>query len=324
MKPPKSRTGEGAGDIDREHIAAAYQRTSSHIRRTPIIAIEPADLGISGVAAPVTLKLEYLQHAGSFKARGAFTAMLSGAIGAIGVAAASGGNHGVAVAFAARRLGHKATIFVPEISSPAKIRRIRDLGADLVVGGSRYADALAACESFTANSGATGIHAYDAPETLLGQGGVGFELEMQAPGIDTLLVAVGGGGLIGGIAAWYEHRIRIVAVEPETSNALSAAFAAGGPVDVEVSGIAADSLGARRIGTLMWPLAERFVHDAVVVSDAAITAAQRQLWERVRVVAEPGGATALAALTAGVYRPARDERVAVLVCGANTDAVRFD
>ena len=313
-----------ADGVDRDAIAAAYHRTSPYIRRTPTIAVDAADLGLVGAEAPVTLKLECLQHAGSFKARGAFTSMLLRDVGANGVAAASGGNHGVAVALAAQRLGHKATIFVPEISSPEKTRRIRDLGADLVVGGKLYADALAACEAFIAKSGGMGIHAYDAPETLIGQGSVALELEAQAPAIDTLLVAVGGGGLIGGIAAWYEHRIRIVAVEPATSNALNAAFTAGHPVDVDVSGIAADSLGARRVGALMWPIAETYVHDAIVVSDAAIGAAQRLLWDKVRVVAEPGGATALAALTAGIYKPAKGERVGVIVCGANTDAVRFD
>lgn len=309
--------------ISRDTIAIAYQKSTPHVRRTPVIQIEPADFGISGVDAPLSLKLECLQHAGSFKARGAFSNMMLREIGTAGVAAASGGNHGVAVAFAAARLGKHATIFVPEISSPEKIRRIRELGADLIVGGAQYADALAACESFTAKTGAVPIHAYDALETLIGQAGVAVELEAQAPGIDTLLVAVGGGGLIGGIAAWYEHRIRIIAVEPKTSCALHAAFAAGHPVDVAVSGLAADSLGARRVGELMWPLAESYVHDAVVVSDEAIRSAQAALWANVRVVAEPGGATALAALLTGAYVPAKGERVGVLVCGANTDAVNF-
>ena len=308
----------------REDIASAYQRASAYIRRTPVIAINPADLGISDLDHPITLKLEYLQQSGSFKARGAFANMLMREIGTKGVAAASGGNHGVSVALAARELGHKATIFVPEISSPEKIRRIRELGADLNVSGATYANAFAESQKFISETGATGVHAYDSRETLIGQGGVGLELEAQAPGIDTLLIAVGGGGLIGGIAAWYERRIRIIGVEPVTSCALHSAIKARRPVDVEVSGIAADSLGARRVGALMWPIAENYVHDSVLVSDEQIRDAQRRLWTNLRVVAEPGGATALAALISGAYKPALNERVGVLVCGANTDAVRFE
>jgi threonine dehydratase len=308
-------------DISRDAIAATYNRIRSHVRKTPVIECAGADFGID--AGQVTFKLEHLQHAGSFKTRGAFANLVLRDVPKAGVTAASGGNHGAAVAYAASKLGRKATIFVPKISSPAKIQRIRDFGADLVVEGERYADALAACEAHTKKTGALGIHAYDQPETLLGQGTVGLELEAQAPNIDTLLVAVGGGGLIGGIAAWYEGRIRIVGVEPATSNALFAALAAQMPVDVEVSGLAADSLGARRVGSLMFPIARAYVDQVVLVGDDAIAEAQRLLWRTIRQVLEPGGAAAFGALLCGAYRPAKGERVGVLLCGANTTAVDF-
>ena len=308
-------------EISRDTIAATYNRLRPHVRRTPVIESSGADFGID--AGQITFKLEHLQYAGSFKSRGAFANMLMRDVPKSGVAAASGGNHGAAVAYAASKLARKATIFVPEISSPAKIQRIRDFGADLVVKGAGYADALAGCEAFIRKSSALGIHAYDQVETLLGQGTVGLELEAQAPGIDTLLVAVGGGGLIGGIAAWYESRIRIIGVEPVTSKALFAAFAGQTPVDVEVSGIAADSLGARRVGNLMFPIARNFVEQVVLVSDEAIREAQAQLWQSLRIVVEPGGAASFAALLAGAYKPAKGERVGVLLCGANTTAVDF-
>ena len=308
-------------DISRDAIAAAYNRIRSHVRKTPVIECAGADFGID--AGQLTFKLEHLQHAGSFKTRGAFANLVLRDVPKAGVTAASGGNHGAAVAYAASKLGRKATIFVPKISSPAKIQRIRDFGADLVVEGERYADALAACEAHMKKTGALGIHAYDQPETLLGQGTVGLELEAQAPNIDTLLVAVGGGGLIGGIAAWYEGRIRIVGIEPATSNALFAALAAQMPVDVEVSGIAADSLGARRVGSLMFPIARAYVDQVVLVGDDAIAEAQRLLWRTIRQVLEPGGAAAFGALLCGAYRPAKGERVGVLLCGANTTAVDF-
>ncbi len=308
-------------EISRDAIAATYNRLRQHVRKTPIIESPAGDFGID--AGMLTFKLEHLQHAGSFKSRGAFANLLMRDVPKAGVTAASGGNHGAAVAYAASKLGRKATIFVPEISSPAKIQRIRDFGADLVVGGAAYADALAACEAHGKKTGALGVHAYDQAETLLGQGTVGLELEAQAPGIDTLLVAVGGGGLIGGIAAWYESRVRIVGVEPATSNALFQAFAAQTPVDVDVSGLAADSLGARRVGSLMFPIARSFVEQVVLVSDAAIQEAQLRLWQSLRLVLEPGGAASFAALLSGAYKPAKGERVGVLLCGANTTAVDF-
>jgi threonine dehydratase len=308
--------------IDRERIAATERLIRPYIRHTPVIRIAAADLGLDG--QPLALKLEFLQHTGSFKPRGAFANLLTRPAPPAGVAAASGGNHGVAVAYAAQRLGLRARIFVPRVASPSKLERIRGYGADLVVGGDVYADALSASEEFVEQSGALAVHAYDQPETMLGQGTVGLEIEADLPEIDTLLVAVGGGGLIGGIAAWYGGRIRIVAVEPETAPTLHAALAAGRPVDAPAGGIAADSLAPRRVGSLMFPIARQFVERVVLVPDAAIRDAQRLLWAALRIVAEPGGAAALAALTAGGYRPAPGERVAVLLCGANTSAVDFD
>jgi threonine dehydratase len=303
-------------------IAAAARLIAPHVRRTPIIDIDAAELGLA--PGPLTLKLELLQHSGSFKARGAFTNLLTRAVPPAGVAAASGGNHGAAVAYAAGRLGHRARIFVPSIASPAKIDRIRGYGAELVVGGERYADALVACETYLASSGALSIHAYDARETLVGQGTLGLELEQQAPGIETLLVAVGGGGLIGGIAAWYQGRIKLVGVEPDGAPTLHMALAAGEPVDAPMGSIAADSLAPRRVGSLMLPLAKAFVDHVALVGDDAIREAQRLLWDRLRIVAEPGGAAALAALVSGAYRPKAGERVGVVVCGGNTTAVDFN
>ncbi|WP_369719435.1 MULTISPECIES: threonine/serine dehydratase [unclassified Bradyrhizobium] len=309
-------------DINRERIAATEAVIRPHIRRTPLIQADLADLGLP--AAPVIFKLEMLQHSGSFKARGAFANLLLRQVPKTGVVAASGGNHGAAVAYAAQRLGIPASIFVPEITSPAKAERIKSYGAQLVIAGARYADALAASEAHVARTGALAVHAYDQPETLLGQGSVGMELEQDAPDVDTVLVAVGGGGLIGGIAAWYQGRTRIVAVEPEQSPTLHAAFAAGAPVDAPAGGLAADSLAPRRVGELMFPIARAHVEKVVLVADDAIRQAQAALWSSLRVVAEPGGAAAFAALLSGRYRPSPGERIAVLVCGANTTAVNFD
>jgi len=308
--------------ITRDDIASAYALIRPHIRRTPVIEANGADFGLDPLA--LTFKLELLQHAGVFKTRGAFANLLMRQVPAAGVAAASGGNHGVAVAYAAMKLGVPAKIFVPTISSPAKIRRIEDYGADLAVGGERYADALAASEAWIARSGALAVHAFDQTETLLGQGTLGLELEEQAPDLDTLLVAVGGGGLIGGIAAWYGGRIKVVGVEPEASPTLHRALAAGEPVDAEAGGIAADSLAPRRVGALMFPIAQRHVERVVLVTDEAIRQAQRALWSTLRIVAEPGGAATFAAVVSGRYRPQPDERVGVLVSGGNTVAVDFD
>jgi threonine dehydratase len=310
--------------VGRTLIEAVEQTIRPHVRWTPTIAVESGDFGL-GVGV-LRLKLELLQHAGSFKARGAFTNLLRRETPAVGVVAASGGNHGAAVAFAAHRLGVPAAIFVPAITSPAKIERIKSYGAMLVVGGERYADALAASEAHAAATGALPIHAYDQVETLLGQGTVGLEMEADAPDLDTLLVAVGGGGLIGGIASWYAgRRTRVVAVESDGAPTLRDAFAAGRPVDAPAGGIAADSLAPRRIGELAYAIAREHVSPEVaLVTDDEIRAAQAALWSALRVVTEPGGAAAFAALLSGRYRPQRDEKVGVLVCGANTTAVRFD
>jgi threonine dehydratase len=286
-----------------------------------VVEVEGADFGMDGVR--LTLKLELLQHTGSFKTRGAFANMLAREIPAAGVVAASGGNHGVAVAYAAGKLGKPVRIFVPVVASPAKMDRIRGYGAELVVTGERYADALAASEEWAAQSGALPVHAYDQVETLLGQGSVGLEFEEQAPGLDSLLVAVGGGGLIGGIAAWYAGRTALIGVEPEAAPTLARALAAGRPVDSPAGGIAADSLAPRRVGELMFPLAQQYVRSVALVPDSAIQEAQRALWRVLRIATEPGGAAAMAALLSGRYRPKRGERVGVLVCGANTTAVNF-
>jgi threonine dehydratase len=307
--------------VDRASIAAVEPVIRPHVRRTPVVEVRGADFGID--VGTLTFKLELLQHSGSFKARGAFVNLLTRTVPAAGVVAASGGNHGAAVAYAAQQLGRRARIYVPTVSSPAKIERIRSYGAELVVVGERYADALAASEAWAAESGALQVHAFDQPGALLGQGTVGLELSEQAPALDTLLVAVGGGGLIGGIAAWYEGKVRLVGVEPEAAPTLTRARQAGRPVDAEAGGIAADSLAPRRVGELMFPIAQRYVERVLLVEDNAIRAAQRALWETLRLVTEPGGAAAFAALLGGAYRPGARERVGVLLCGGNTLAVDF-
>jgi threonine dehydratase len=307
--------------IDRATIETTHAVIRPHVRVTPILELTGADAGLA--AFPLTLKLELLQHSGSFKARGAFANLLLRAVPAAGVVAASGGNHGAAVAYAAMRLGVPARIFVPTVSSPAKIARIRGYGADLVVGGERYADALAASQAYVAESGALPVHAFDQAETLLGQGTLGLELAGQAPVLHTLLVAVGGGGLIGGIAAWYAGRVQVIGVEPEAAPTLFEALKAGAPVDAPAGGVAADSLAPRRVGELMFPIARAHVARVVLVSDDAIRAAQRQLWDSVRIVAEPGGSAAFAALLSGAYVPRPGERVGVVVSGGNTTAVDF-
>lgn len=298
--------------VDRARIVEIEKLIRPHVRRTPVIEAEG-----------LTLKLELLQHAGSFKARGAFANLLTREVPPVGVVAASGGNHGAAVAYAAQKLGKPARIYVPTVSSPAKIERIRSYGAELVVTGERYADALAASEKWAAETGALQVHAFDQEAALLGQGTVGLEFEAQAPELDTLLVAVGGGGLIGGIAAWYEDRIRLIGVEPRLAPTLTRALEAGRPVDAEAGGIAADSLAPKRVGELMFPLAQKYVERVLLVEDAAIQAAQRHLWEALRIAAEPGGAAAYAGLVSGQYKPKSGERVGVLVCGGNTSAVDF-
>jgi threonine dehydratase len=276
----------------------------------------------------LALKLELVQHAGSFKPRGVFANLVNRAVPPAGVVAASGGNHGVAVAYGTRQLGVPAKVFVPTVASPAKVEQIRRFGADLTVAGDRYADALALSEEWRQATGALAIHAYDHPDTIMGQGTVGFELEHQAPDLDTLLVAVGGGGLIAGIASWFAEQVRagvmrIIGVEPEAAPTLAYALKAGHPVDAPAGGIAADSLAPRRVGEHTFAIARESVHEVLLVPDAAIAAAQERLWADLRVAAEPGGAAAFAALLSGAYTPRPGERIGVVICGGNTAAVRF-
>jgi threonine dehydratase len=295
------------------------------VRLTPAMDVQGSTFGHD---TRVSLKLELLQHAGSFKPRGAFNTLLSwreqpGEWLERGVAAASGGNHGAAVAYAARQMGLRARIFVPEISSPSKIAAIRHFGAEVVVGGARYVDALAACEAWCAESGSRSIHAYDAIETIAGQGTLAREWQMQVPDLDTVLIAVGGGGLIAGAAAWLKGKVKVVGVEPEGSCALHASLAAGKPVDVEVNSVAADSLGARNTGQLVFDICADHVDHVVLATDAAIVEAQARAWQDFRLASEPGGATALAALLSGAYRPRPGERVGVLMCGGNVDLAKL-
>jgi len=306
----------------RPRIAATEQIIRPHVRCTPVVQLAGEEVGLPGRA--LTLKLELLQHAGAFKTRGAFSNLLQRPVPAAGVVAASGGNHGVAVAYAAGRLGVPAKIFIPRISSPAKIDRIREYGADLVVGGESYAEALAASEEWTRQNRALPIHAFDQEETIVGAGTVGLELEAQAPELDTVLVAVGGGGLLSGVASWYGKRARLVAVEPVDAPTLRCALEAGRPVDAPVGGIAADSLAPRRIGERNFPILRDTVAEVALVTDDEIRAAQRRLWDLLRVVAEPGGAAPFAALLAGKVQTRPGERVGVLLSGGNTTAVDFE
>jgi threonine dehydratase len=307
--------------ISREEIAETANLIRPMVRRTPVIEVDGGDFGLDSFA--LMLKLESLQHSGSFKARGASANLLMRDVPPAGVVAATGGNHGAAVAYAARRLRKPARIFAPTVASQSKLELIRSYGAELVIEGERYADALAASEKWAAASGALRIHAFDQPETLLGQGTVGLEFEEQDGKLDTLLVAVGGGGLIGGIATWYDGRIKIVGVEPELAPTLAHALKAGEPVDAPAGGIAADSLAPKRVGELTFPIAQKFVDRVVLVTDHAIEKAQQELWDKLRIVAEPGGAAAFAALLSGRYVAKRGERVGVVICGGNTTAVEF-
>jgi threonine dehydratase len=306
------------------NIRSAYARVRERIRRTPILE---TDSPVAG-APPLSLKLECLQATGSFKARGAFHNLLTRPAVAAGCATASGGNHGAAVAFAAQKLGMRARVFVPEIASPAKVAKIKAYGAEAMIGGASYAEAQARCDVYVAETGALLIHPYDAVETIAGQGTVALEWEedlerLGLKKLDTVLVAVGGGGLISGVAAWFQGGVKVVGVEPEGSRALHAALEANEPVDVSVKSLAADSLGAKRVGDLNFDIARTLVSQVVLVEDAAITEAQRRLWAEFSVIAEPGGAAAFAAIASGAYQPERNERVGVLVCGANADLTTF-
>ena len=307
--------------IDRTSIEATHARIRPYIRATPAVEVRATEFGLADF--PVTFKLEQLQHAGSFKTRGAFANLVGRAVPPAGVAAASGGNHGAAVAYAAMRLGIRAKIFVPTISSPAKVERIRSYGADLALVGDRYADALAASEAWIADTGAMPVHAFDQPETLLGQGTLGAELQAQSPQLDTVLVGVGGGGLIGGVAAWFAGATRVIGVEPTGAPTLTLALDAGRPVDAPAGSIAADSLAPRQVGALMFPIAQRFIAGTVLVDDDDIRDAQRRLWEVLRLVVEPGAAAATAAILSGKYAPQAGERVGIVLSGGNTTAVSF-
>jgi threonine dehydratase len=299
--------------IDRKLVGAAAARIYPNVRRTPVL------LGDLGIGAPVAMKLELLQHTGSFKPRGAFNRLLTAALPAGGVVAASGGNHGAAVAYAARIMGITAEIFVPTGTPAAKLARIAGYGARVVCSGNSYAEALIASRGRQAETGALEVHAYDDLDVLAGQGTVGWEFEQDAPNLTHILVASGGGGLIGGIAAWYAGSAEIVSVEPEACPSLYDALLAGQPTDSPVGGLAADSLGAQRVGALMFPAAKRFISQAVLVPDEDIKAAQQELWQRFRLVVEPGGATAAGALLSGRFQPPPGARVGVVICGANTD-----
>lgn len=306
--------------ISRTEIQDAGRRIATHVRRTPVLALEENAFGID---ARIFFKLECLQHTGSFKPRGAFNCILSSNIGETGVIAASGGNHGAAVAYASNKLGHRAEIFVPVITPKNKVDRLRQYDAAITIAGNSYSEALAASKERELETGAVAIHAYDDARVLAGQGTLGMELEEQVRGLDSVLIAVGGGGLIGGVAAWYQDRVRVIAVEPERAPTLHKSLAAGQVVDVETGGVAADSLGARRVGELMFPIAQKFVSQSLLVSDEQIVEAQRALWQQLRLIAEPGGATAFAALLSGVYKPHPGERVGVVLCGSNADLSNF-
>jgi len=316
---PDTANGSVTIMIDRCTVAAAASRIDQYVRHTPLLRASRNDFSTT---VPVTLKLELLQHTGSFKPRGAFNRMLAEPIPQAGVIAASGGNHGAAVAYAAQILGVKAEIFVPSGTPAAKLARIASYGAAVVQGGETYAGALAASRIRQAETGALEVHAFDHHDVLSGQGTVGRELEHDSPELTHILVAAGGGGLIGGIAAWYAGSVSVTSVEPEGCPSLHDALLAGQPVDAPVGGIAADSLGARSVGALMFPVARRFVSGSVLVTDEAIGAAQRLLWDKFRLVTEPGGATATAALLSGRFRAPEGARLGIVVCGANTDPAK--
>jgi threonine dehydratase len=310
-----------AGGVTAHSIGSVETLIRPYVRCTPVFATDRADFGLP--PGPLVLKLEQLQHSGSFKIRGAFANLLLRPVPPAGVAAASGGNHGAAVAYAARALGVPARIFVPEVSSPAKIGRIRGYGADLVVGGASYAEALAACDDWVASSGALPVPAFDQAETVLGAGSLAAELQRQAPQTATVLASVGGGGLLAGICAAYAGQVAVVGVEPTGAPTLTRALAAGRPVDAEVGSVALDSLAPRQVGGHTFAVISQYVRQVVLVSDEDISHAQELLWDRLRLVAEPGGCAALAAVLSGHYSPEPDEAITVVISGANTTAVDF-
>jgi len=301
--------------VEPDDVRDAAERIAGRVRRTPVL-----DLG-EMQGASVVAKLELLQHTGSFKPRGAFNKLLSSEVPPAGVIAASGGNFGLAVAYAARETGVPAEIFIPATSPESKIARVRAEGAHVTIVDGFYAEAQEAVGAMQAKTGALLMHPYDQPEVIAGQGTIGVELEAQVPDVDTVLVAIGGGGLIAGIAAWFQGRIRMVGVEPTGCASMTAALSAGEPVRIEVGGVAADSLGSARVGEHTFPIVRDHVDRVVLVKDDAIREAQRALWEDVHLISEPGGAAAFAAVQSGAYQPESGERVCVLVCGANCDPV---
>lgn len=307
--------------VNQQVIRSIEPLIRPYVRHTPVITVDAADFGLPG--GPLILKLEYLQHSGSFKGRGAFANLLLRDVPPAGVVAASGGNHGAAVAYAAQALGIPARIYVPEISSPAKIARIRSYGADLQLVGSTYGEALAASEEWVATSGALAVHAFDQPETMLGAGTVGLELASQAPAATHVVASVGGGGLLGGIAAWYSGEVRITGAEPEEAPTLTEALKAGRPVDAKTGGVAVDSLAPRRMGELTFAMLSARSAASALVSDDDIRQAQQLLWDRMRIVAEPGGCASLAAVLTGRVPSDPGETLAVVISGANTTAVNF-
>ena len=303
--------------VNRTDIEQARGRIAGYIRHTPVLAA-PTD--ILNMRRNLTFKLENLQVTGSFKPRGALNRILSHpALPSAGLVAASGGNHGLAVAYAAQGLGLPCEIFLPTIAPQIKRAQIAALGAQVTIVGDVFVESLSAAEVKAELTGALSVHAFDHPDVVAGQGTIAAELEEQAPDLDTVLVAVGGGGFIGGIAAWYGSRTRVIAVEAEGSPTLARAREAGHPIDIATGGLAADSLGCRRVGEIGFEIAQRFVPEALIVSEEAIRDAQRLLWNELRIVAEPGGAVALAAILEGAYKPGRDEAIGIIVCGGNTN-----
>ncbi len=305
-------------ELSQASIAAAAKRIAPHIRRTPVF-----DINLPSHDKPINLKLELFQFTGSFKVRGAFNSLVGQQIPAAGVAAVSGGNHGAAVALAARSFGHKARIFVPGYAPAAKVALIKSFGAEIIQEGDDVAHVIGLWNAYVAETGALSIHPYDAPATLQGQATTALEWHEQVPDLDTVLVAVGGGGLIGGIAAYFDRRVKVIAVETENTAALNLAWSKGEPVNIKPSGVAADSLGANRIGNMAFAMINTVITGTILVSDDDVRAAQRHLWNEARIVTEPGGATAFAALLSGAYKPAKGERVGILVCGGNTDLDAF-
>lgn len=299
--------------VSPEDIRQAYQRIGPYVRATPVVTLEAGALCL----VPVTLKLEHLQHSGSFKCRGAFNTLLSHDVPEAGVVAVSGGNHGAAVAYAATQLGHKSTVFVPDYASQVKMDRMRGFGADVIPSGNDFQAVIEKFEAYARETGALAIHPFDAPSVLAGQGTVALEFEDQIPDLDTVIVSVGGGGLIGGISSWFGDRVNVVAVESEGTATYATALRDGKDAVITPNGISADSLGAPRLGALAYAALTAAKRPSILVTDEQIIAAQQRLWDVARIVGEPGAATALAALTSNAYKPEKDERVGVLVCGGN-------